>query len=361
MAHCPLSSSAWQTVARSRSHFSINLPNALRCAILAICAFPLFLGTPAPGLAQLPGRLATLTSSAQVRSLKPAQARRGYPIQFRAVVTYFDPLSPDLFVQDATGGIWINWSPKLPRPMVGDLLDVDGVSTQIDFAPDIGNPHWKVVGRAPLPAPRHVTFEQMASTSEDARWVEVEGILHRAAYLHRTAAERVLHMNVALSGGRIDVEIPWDGSAVPSGLVDARVKMRGVCGARFTAKNQMVGVVLYVPSLNEITIIEPPHADPFEAPTTSIGDLQRFGFRGTSGHRVKLAGVVTAVVPGRGIYIEDETGSTFAQMRAETIVKLGERIEALGFPGLFRIPYQIGRCGSSWNRCWSSSIPPGHH
>lgn len=335
MAHSPLSSGAGQTVALSFRRLSAQFRSRLWAAGIAICSFFMTGVISAAVLAQLPSRLPTLTSSAQVRSLTPEQARRGYPIHFRAVVTYFDPVSPDLFVQDSTGGIFITWSPKLSKLTVGDVLDVDGVSTQIDFAPDIGNPRWKVVGWAPMPAPRPVTFGQMASTSEDARWVEVEGILRQATYLHRTAAERVLQMNVALSGGRIDVDIPWDGSSVPLGLVDARVKIRGVCGARFTAKNQMIGVVLYVPSLNDISLIEPPRADAFSGPATSIGDLQRFGFRGTSGHRVKLAGVVTAVVPERGIYLKDETGSTYAQVTAQTVLKVGERVEALGFPGFF--------------------------
>jgi PAS domain S-box-containing protein len=335
MAYGPFSFGAWKTVARPAWHPAAMFANRPGAAACTICACLLLLGLSKSGLAEVSKRLPTLTSTTAVRNLTPQEARRGYPIHLRAVVTYFDSLSPGMFVQDAMGGIFIGWTPNLPQASVGDLLDLEGVSTQIDFAPDIANPHWKVVGRAPIPTARRVTFGQMASTSEDARWVEVEGIVRKAAYLHRAATERVLQMHLALAGGTIDVEIPWDGSPVPSGLVDARVRVRGVCGARFTAKNQMVGVVLYVPSLTDTSVVEPPHSDPFAGPVMSIGDLQTFGFRGTSGHRVKLAAVVTAVVPGRGIYIADKSGSTFAQISARTTLKPGDRIEALGFPGFF--------------------------
>ncbi|MFL6351119.1 MAG: response regulator [Bryobacteraceae bacterium] len=335
MAHPPLSRSAWAMATRSRWYPAGEFANRFRPAALTMCACLMLLVLPEPGLTEVPKALPTLTSTTAVRSLTPQEARRGYPIHLRAVVTYFDPTTPDLFVQDASGGIYIGWTPNLSEPAVGDVLEIDGVSTQLDFAPDIANPHWKVVGQASLPKARPVTFAQMASTSQDARWVEVEGILRQARYLNRTGNERVLQMNVALPGGPIDVIVPWDASPVPSGLIDARVRIRGVCGARFTAKNQMVGVVLYVHSLNEISVLEPPHSDPFAGPAMSIGDLQRFGFRGTSGHRVKLAAVVTAVVPGRGIYIEDKSGSTFAQLSAEITLKPGDRIEALGFPGFF--------------------------
>ena len=334
MADCPLLSSASETMAPSGWRPVGMFPNGLWSVGAPIWALLLFFALSA-ALAAEPETLPTLTSSAAVRSLSPQEARRGYPIHLRAVVTYFDPITPDLFVQDATGGIYIGWTANLPKPAVGDVLVIDGVSTQVDFAPDIAKPHWKVVGAAAMPAPKAVTFGQMASTSEDARWVEVEGILRHAVYQPRTSNERVLQMTVALAGGAIDAVIPWDGSPAPSGLVDARVRIRGVCGARFTAKNQMVGVVLYVNSLNEISVLESPRTDLFAGRATPIGDLQKFGFRGTSGHRMKLTGVVTAAVPGRGIYLEDNSGNTFAQINAKTNLKPGDRVEALGFPGFF--------------------------
>ena len=51
---------------------------------------------------------------AQIRSLSTEDAARGLPVRLRGVVTYYDPmsypvdpLSMDLFVQDATGGIYV--------------------------------------------------------------------------------------------------------------------------------------------------------------------------------------------------------------------------------------------------------------
>ncbi len=240
-----------------------------------------------------------------------------------------------MFIQDSTGGIFIDWSPKLPKPSVGDLIDLDGVSTQIDFAPDIANPHWRVVGPSPMPVPRRVSFGQMASTAEDAQWVEVEGIPREVTSVQHPDGERILLMKLALPAGQIDVEIGWDGSAAPPGLVDARVRIDGVCGARFTPKDQMIGVVLYVPSMNNVSVLQPPGSDSFQMPVTSIVDLQRFGFRGTAGHRVRVAAVVTAAVTSRDIYIQDNTGSTYAHTSSPTALKPGDRVEVLGFPGFF--------------------------
>src|SRR5260221_83143 len=65
-------------------------------------------------------RLPTLTRVDEVRRLTREQAQRAYPVRLRGVVTYFSVLpsdvggiDADLFVQDATGGMWVRWTPDL--------------------------------------------------------------------------------------------------------------------------------------------------------------------------------------------------------------------------------------------------------
>ncbi|MBV9156736.1 MAG: response regulator [Acidobacteriaceae bacterium] len=295
---------------------------------LAGCAYP---GELIPPSRPLP----TLTTIAQIRKLNLTEARRGYPIHLRAVVTYFDPLSPDLFLHDPTGGIWVKWSPDRPRVSPGQLLELRGATTQTDFAPDVANPQWTVIGHSPVPAPRRVTFEQMASTAEDSEWVEVEGIVRQTAHLHGAPNQNVIWMDLGMLGGHIDVEIPWTGAPAPSELVDRRVRIHGVCGAEFNAMNQLVGVQLYVPSLQDISALEPPRPDLFAAPSMPIGELQRFGIQQPRGHRVKLTGVVTADLPGHGFYLKDQTGTVYVETRQEIVLEPGDQVETLGFVGLF--------------------------
>jgi PAS domain S-box-containing protein len=279
--------------------------------------------------------LPTLTSCAKARSLSAKEAKRGYPIHIRGVVTYFEPASPEFFVQDVSGGIWINWTPNFPQPTVGDLIDLRGVSTQVDFAPDIADPVWTVIGRSPLPQPKRVSFAQMASTREDARWVEIEGIIRRVDYLGSGPPGKVVTLELSMGDGKVEIQVPWDGSPLPSQLIDAFIRVRGVCGANFTSKNQLIGVSLYVPSLQNFSILQKPPADPFSAPSMSIDSLQRFGFQINSGHRVKVVGNVTAKIANRGLYVADETGSLYIDSRMDLHLAPGDRIEALGYPGFF--------------------------
>ena len=279
--------------------------------------------------------LPTLTTIAEVRRLPAEEARRNYPVHLTAVVTYFDPAQPNWFVHDATGGIWVHWYHTLPKPVVGQLLDLEGVSVDTDFAPDIDRPHWRVIGMAPMPVARKVSFAQMASTSEDARWVEVEGIVRWAEYQHSQPNERVLRLGLSLAGGEVTVQMPWDGSRVPSTLVDSKVLIHGVCGASFTAKRQLTGIVISTPSLAYLKTLEPANNDPFDTRAPAIGDLGTYNFHGVGGHRIKLSGIVTANALENGFYLSDPTGSIHAATRQPAELRTGDWIEALGFPGYF--------------------------
>lgn len=278
-------------------------------------------------------RLPTLTSSAQIHQLTAKEANRAYPVRLRGIVTYFNKTTPDFFVQDASGGIYIQWNPDLPEPTVGDLIDLQGVSTQVDFAPDIAHPTWKVVGRSPMPQPKRVSFMEMASAREDAQWVQVEGVIRRAEFPTDSGGGKLLTLSLSLLDGKVTVQIPWDQSPLPSRLLDAYVRVHGVCGAEFVGTHQLTGVSIYVPSMSEISVMEPPPLDPFAAPGVSIENLQRFGFQGNEGWRVKVVAVVTAVIGPHSLYAADNTGNLYIDARNTSSVKPGDRIEALGYSG----------------------------
>jgi signal transduction histidine kinase/ActR/RegA family two-component response regulator len=307
--------------ARARSY-------ALTCSIFCLLAGThAAWGQPSAGQSTLP----VLTQIEQVRRLTPEQARQSYPVHLKAVVTYFDSYTsdPELFLQDATGGLWVAWTPDLPKAEPGQLIELWGTSTQIDFAPDVAKPHWKVVGRAPMPPARPVTLQEMASTSVDARWVEVEGIVRSAEVPQNDTRLRLV---VEVPGGRVVVRIPGQ-AAIQPGLVDSRVRINGACGAIFNQKNQIIAIALYAPSMREIKIIEAGPTDPFAIAGRSIGALQTFNFTGLPTHRVKVAGVVTAQFEGSRLYVSDATGSVYVESSRTEQFAPGDRVEAVGFAG----------------------------
>ena len=281
-------------------------------------------------LGQPSGGLPTLTQVAQIRKLSVEQANQGYPVRLRGIVTYFDGVAPNVFLQDTTGGIWVRWPREGPRLQAGQRIELEGVTAQPGFAPSVYNPRSRVLGDAPLPAARPVSFEDMVSTAEDSRWVEVEGIVRSADF---PSDGRPLRLSVSVTGGRIVVHIAGQ-VAIPAGLVDAKVRLRGVCGARFNRRNQLIGVNLFIPSLREVQVLEPAPADPFAAPARPIALLHRFTVQGTSNRRVHVRGVVTAQMHGQVIYVSDESGSLYVETPQASQVELGDTVDVVGFPGI---------------------------
>ena len=317
---------------------------ALCCLIGASLVF----AQPVPN----PG-LPVLTTAAQVRRLTRSEAIRGYPVHLKVVVTYFEgnPI-PEMFVQDSTGSGWVPWNPNLPKPAPGQLLDLWGVTTQTDFAPDIDKPRWTVIGQAPMPPAKRVTFEEMASTSVDARWVEIEGLVRSAEVPPNDCC---LRLNLEVPGGRVVVRVLGQ-PTVPAGLVDSYVRIHGACGAMFTAKNQLVGVMLYVPSIQEIKTIESGPPDPFASAARPIEALQRFAFTGRPTHRVKVSGIVTARFQGKDLYIADQTGSIYVETNQTAPLVPGDRVEVVGYAGF--VDWRPTLKDAIYRRTGAASVPP---
>ena len=291
----------------------------------------------------LRGQLPTLTRIDQIRQLTLGQAKRGYPVRLRAVVTYYSSQgfdfstqesteaspTPDMFIQDSTAGIWVNTPVGGSPAQAGQLIEIEGVSEAPDFAPQIGKPHWKVIGRAPMPVARRTSFERMASTMEDSQWVEIEGTVRSAK-----ETKGVLSLSVAVSGGQLRALIPEFRQPVPTGLIDTEVRIRGACGALFNQKNQLIGVLLYVPGLDQVEVVKPAPADPFAAPVLPISSPQQFTPEGVSGHRIHVRGVVSFQQPGSLLYISDGAVGLRVETRQATRVHAGDRLDVLGFPHL---------------------------
>ena len=284
--------------------------------------------------------LPTLTSIRQVHSLSREQANRGYPVRLRGVVTFFhvskeagvpspDQLGTNMFIQDRSGATWVAVGKNAPPLKPGQRIELTGVTAQPGFAPDIVQPRWRVLGSARMPVPVRAEFGRLASTNEDSRWVEVEGII-------RVAETRTgeLRLQIAMDGGRATGFVPDFNSSIPAGLVDARVRIRGVCGALFNARNQVRGINLFIPTLADIEVIEAGAADPFMIPLQTVASVLRFTVGGATGHRVRIHGVVTLQRRGQYLFLTGSDGSIRVESIQQTHLSVGDKIEAVGFPAI---------------------------
>lgn len=279
-------------------------------------------------LGRTPALGSTLTTALQVHDLPPAAAKHAYPVHLRAVVTYFDPENHLLFVQDRTDGIFVELSDqKRVRLHAGDDVEVTGVSTS-DFAPNVGKARIEVLGHAPLPEPDSGGFERAMRGREDCRWIELGGIVQRVV---QGSGDTL----VTLGWGRETYKAHVLASPESlASLVDAEVKVRGVCGTLFNAKQQMLGIQTFVPGRECIRVLREPPADPFAMAPTPIRDLMQFSRGRDLGHRVRLRGTVTYGNLSGATWVRDATGGVMIQDHNADGLAVGDQVDVVGFPAI---------------------------
>ena len=278
-----------------------------------------------------PSKKRLLTTAAEVQGLTAAEASEGRPIHLRAVVTYYDPGWTILFVQDSSGGIFVDVNGLPPLAVrAGDLVEVTGLSDP-GFAPQVVSPRIRLLGRGTLPAPRFASADQLFTGRLDAQWVEAEGIVQAT----RQGADRVW-VEIAAGLHRFSLHTPgvWDAGRLGE-LVDARVRVRGACGTLFNANKQLVGIQIYAPGLDFLTVLEPGSADPFSSPLRPIASLLRFR-RDAAGRRLRVEGIATWTGRDR-LFLQDSTGGVLVQAAEAAHLQPGDRVEAVGFaaPGRY--------------------------
>jgi PAS domain S-box-containing protein len=275
--------------------------------------------------------LPALTQVSEIRKLTVTDARLGFPVRLRGVVTYFDTIGPDMFFQDSSGGIWIHWTEGLPKPQKGQWIELEGSTTQVDFAPDIAQPHWRVIAGSEMPKPYHPSYEELASAAKDSTWVEVEAIV-RAVTAEPNGG--YVRMKLSVDGGKTLALLPPGYDHVPTELVEAKVRILGVAASVFNRKNQILSPLLHIENLSDVTVLERGPSGPFEAPIQPIESLQRFSYKGASSRRVHVKGTVTAVLGDSGFFVQDPTGSIFVGGGDTALLKPGNVVDIAGFPGV---------------------------
>ena len=285
--------------------------------------------------------LPILRSLGEILGLSSVEAKKGYPVHLKAVATYSDLEWNLLFVQDNTGAICIDNSAKTAI-RTGDEVDIRGLTINGSFLPTVTDVSLTSLGRGIIPSPSKVSLTDMLTGDYDCRWVEVEG-------LARSLSDNWGHEIVKLTsgGGRFEMIVPgFVNKPPPTNYLGAKLQVRGVCAMKQNAAGQSMGIYLHVPGTNDIVVVEKPVQDPFSLPVRKIRELLRHRPHESMGSQTKVMGVVTLTRPGSGIYMQDESGGTLAELNATANIKPGQIVEIAGYPemGAFSPKLQDAIC-----------------
>ena len=293
-----------------------------------------------------------LRSIAALKALPDDVAIDGMPVRVRGVVTWRGDDMDGAAIQDESAGIWVTvdfarqmniLAPDAPSPFKGIEpgmeVEIEGIATRQGPTPRdnlystmILPRTVTVVGRGTLPEPRHADYPFLFSGAADHRRVDVRGVVQG---FRETESAWLLFIDA--EPGEVGALFPKSAfSPDPSSLVDAKVRIQGVCGACYNRRGDFLSPRIHMNGPDDLVVERSALAQPFEAPKVPLGGLAGYRTTPQGAHRMRVEGVVTYVQPGRCFYIQEAASGVRVETRAADPVHVGDRVEVAGFLSMNR-------------------------
>ena len=280
--------------------------------------------------AHLPVAAQTLLQVGQVHAL-PATAAP-HRVHLTATVTYYEPTEHTLFIEDASGAVYVKTSHPYPLHR-GDLVQVDGFTASSFRTTVARDPTITVLGHGSFSRLRmqsQRSYEELMSGRFDCRYVVLQGTV-RAALVESHGSSNVLEVELLMPGGIVQVYLQDSRGLDPGSLVDAEVQVSGVVGGAFNAQWQLMRSILYGADATDLKILHEPRLRSWNLPLTPIGNVMQTRSVDDHSQRVRVRGTVTFYRPGHSIVVQQGRLSLFAATRQSNPVPLGAVVDVAGF------------------------------
>ena len=274
-----------------------------------------------------------LTSAQQILALSETESGRNHPVRLVGTVTVCDEFwGGEFFLQDATGGIFVDNKSLINHPSPGDVLEVTGVSEPGSFAPIVGRPKWHLIRKSALPQPKQASIDQLMTGAEDGQRVEV------AAWVRAfTTDGKRLRLEMVAGADRLYVFLPKELGLIGENFVGCKLRVRGVISAaplNFSTR-RLVTVKMWVAFPSDVIVESSASPDPFLNSPTPVGSLAHYSLENTPGRRSHVRGIVT-YASGDLLYISDSSGGLEIRSATASGVMVGDGVDVIGFPTLER-------------------------
>jgi diguanylate cyclase (GGDEF)-like protein len=292
----------------------------------SISALAIILGFTSVAWAAGPDALTTLHA---IHALSKADAQKGLPVAFEATVTYYTRTGVDLFVQDGGEAIYVETKP-FQDFAPGDRVLVRG-KTRDSFHPDVLSSSVARLHPGSLPVPVPASFEQMIRAEMDCMRVSVHATV-RSADVGTFGDLHGIYLKLLLEGGYIDATVASSETLVPKDLLDSEVEITGVVSGIFDSKMQLTGILLEVPTFEDVKILKRAETSPDSLPMTPMDEVLWAYHVHDLTRRVRVRGTITYYQPGWGAVLQDGTKSLWISTHRSDPLRIGDLAEATGFP-----------------------------
>jgi len=237
-----------QHIAKNQNPSSQKLGRSRTRTTIPCVSFLLFsLLLSRGGAAQAPNDQRALRTIREVNQLTNLEARNALPVHLDAIVTYSDPEWGLLFVEDATGAIYVNVHGMSSSFPAGSRVKIDAVTGPGDVDTVLVNPRLEVLGKGDLPTPERRTLAEINARKADSRLVATRGVLRAGDQPWKRICFRVFDGDVSAL-----VVVPQVSNQEARRLVGATVRVRGVAGVHIDEKGKVVGAMIFVNRLEDI-------------------------------------------------------------------------------------------------------------
>lgn len=297
-----------------------------RCSRLAAVVFAV-LFCMAVHAAALP---AVLTSARQIHNLPADQAATAIPIHLIATVTYSQPEEENLFVSDASGGVFV-WGEKRPDLRAGDLVDIRGVTRKSLRTVVLVTAPIRVLRNGPSVIPQPVDYPTFLAGKVDCEVVSVRGVVHSAS-LERHGADTIAQLQLLMPGGLVQAYVQDHSQLDLTAWIDSEVEISGVAAAAFNAVGQIMRPKLLANSSSDLKLLHRPAVSAWNLPISDISEIEKSRYIVNRSQRVRVQGAVTAYDPGYSMVIQHGDRSLFVMTRQIGDIQLGTVVDVTGFP-----------------------------
>lgn len=270
--------------------------------------------------------LPVLSRVQSIRELGESEAGSGYPVRLVGAVTFVDLIRGFIFVQDASAGIFIAPSAEQLTLRLFDQVEVEGFSSQGEYAPIVAQGKFRHIGQGTAPQTLKRSVGELISGHEDGQWVVVETVVREM-----NRGDNKYELTLGSGGYRFSGWLPYeDGEPELPSLVDASVLVSAVCGTDLDETRQSLGVRLFIPSPRVVQVLDaaPKSTD---IPLSKIARLRQFNVASQPGHRSRIAGRVLLQKKTSELLIHDGTAGIRVQGSSLKDWATDSPVEVLGF------------------------------
>jgi hypothetical protein len=264
-----------------------------------------------------------------VRSLTPEEADESRPVKITGIVTLSNPDRPEIFLQDETGGIYVQAESMPAEICQGSQVQIVGHTSKGFFSPYVNAASVTILGEAPLPPPASFDLSQ-----SNSRWLDAHCVLSHGLVREVVEVNGQIRVNVEGTGGSAMLEfreIPTVEELRP--FIGTVVRIRGVCVPEFDENWNVTGNVrVILQSKDELAIVESVERLA-STPVRTILDLRKFVPAVSPIPFARMAGIVNAHPFNDVLLVQDATGGCIVRLRNVSVQQIspGTHIEVSGF------------------------------